>query len=92
MMIRTIHSTKEKLCGLFNLHVQLDFTIEDEDIFPKDFNPSMYRPYTQEEILVAVFEYDWLYMTVGMFFPWAYQELEKSSKSNSKKGSKKKKK
>lgn len=66
--------------------------VEDEDIFPKDFNPSMYRPYTQEEILVAVFEYDWLYMTVGMFFPWAYQELEKSSKSNSKKGSKKKKK
>ena len=66
--------------------------VEDEDIFPKDFDPSMYRPYTQEEILVAVFEYDWLYMTVGMLFPWAYQELEKSSKSNSKKGSKKKKK
>ena len=27
MMFAHIHSTKEKLYGLFNLHVQLDFTI-----------------------------------------------------------------
>lgn len=29
MMFAHIHSTKEKLYGLFNLHVQLDFTIGD---------------------------------------------------------------
>jgi len=27
MIFAHIHSTKEKLYGLFNLHVQLDFTI-----------------------------------------------------------------
>ena len=35
MMFAHIHSTKEKLYGLFNLHVQLDFTIGDYIDFEK---------------------------------------------------------
>ena len=63
----------------------------DEDIFPKDFDPTMYRPYTLEEILVAVFENTWLYTAFGMFFPWAYSELTKtSSKTATKKSGSKK--
>jgi len=32
MIFAHIHSTKEKLYGLFNLHVQLDFTIGEGKI------------------------------------------------------------
>ena len=40
MMFAHIHSTKEKLYGLFNLHVQLDITIggnnTDLDVYEKE--------------------------------------------------------
>lgn len=35
MMFAHIHSTKEKLYGLFNLHVQLDFTIGENKLLQK---------------------------------------------------------
>jgi tetratricopeptide (TPR) repeat protein len=60
------------------------------DPLPDDFDPSMYRPYTVDEINVAVFENDWLYMVNGMFFIWANNELnEKGRKNGSKKKTKK---
>lgn len=56
------------------------------DPIPDDFDPSMYRPFTIDEINVAVFENDWLYMVNGMFFIWANSELnEKGRKSGNKK-------
>ena len=51
---------------------------QGEDLFPENFDPTTYRPDTMDELLVAVFEYDWLYTSVGLFFPWAYEEFAKS--------------
>lgn len=52
---------------------------------PEDFDPGMYRPYSIDEINVAVFENDWLYMTTGMFFIWANEALNNKGKSKQKK-------
>lgn len=38
MIFAHIHSTKEKLYGLFNLHVQLDFTIGVKEKIRKKIN------------------------------------------------------
>ena len=51
MMFAHIHSTKEKLYGLFILDVQLDFTIGEENVWDK--NPVTY-PDIQELIDFAL--------------------------------------
>ena len=58
---------------------------ESGDPIPEGFDPSMYRPYTIDEINVAVFENDWLYMSTGMFFIWANEELNNKRKKGQKK-------
>ena len=55
------------------------------DLIPEDFNPSMYRPYTIDELYMTVFEHDWLYMPNDMFFIWANEELNNKGKTEQKK-------
>lgn len=54
---------------------------EMDDMFPDDFDATMFRPYTIDEINITVFENDWLYVPTGMFFVWANEEMNAKGKS-----------
>ncbi len=58
------------------------FVNEDQDAIFGDMDPHGYRPYTIEDLGVAMIENKWLYVSSSHYFHWAYRCLNKKNDRN----------
>lgn len=58
------------------------FVNEDQDAIFGDMDPQGYRPFTIEELGVAMIENKWLYVSSSHYFHWAYRCLNKKNDRN----------
>ena len=75
--MRKIKNTNEDavdfFTGLINGNLD-DYIDEDEQ------SPYGYRPYTMDELLVVFEQHKMMYLTIPVYFDWAYRKIKGPSK------------